>query len=329
MNQIRQRDSSVLTAAAGLLCLALLQYVVGQDAIALDKEPDVASNATASALPDRQLLGVFCGNTPSDVAQFETWLGRKVDAVLGFTGDADWDDYDGSVGWASDLWRKLDRRILWSVPLIPKGASLSEAGSGQYDDHYRKAAQTLALNRPNDAVLYVRTGWEFNGDWFPWTAHGKAKEFVKAYKRFVMVFRRVSKRFRFEWNVSIGDVGMNPESAYPGDAFVDIIGMDFYWNTAWDPKDPVEAYKYMIDRKWGLRWHQEFAAAHHKPTAYSEWGVMSNNGAAYIEKIKEWFAAHEIVYQTYWNSDSAFKGKLSGGQYPDAGAAYRAAFGRP
>ena len=194
------------------------------------------------------------------------------------------------------------------MPLIPKGASLSEAGSGQYDDHYRNAAQTLALNRPNDAVLYVRTGWEFNGDWFPWTAHGKAKEFVEAYRRFVTAFRGVSTRFRFEWNVNIGDVGMNPESAYPGDAFVDIIGMDFYWNTAWDPKDPVEAYKYMIDRRWGLQWHQEFAAAHHKPTAYSEWGVMSNNGAAYIDKIKGWFAAHEVVYQTYWNSNVAFKG---------------------
>ena len=45
-----------------------------------------------------EFLGVFCGNTPSDVTQFETWLGRKVDGILGYTGDKDWSDYDGSVG---------------------------------------------------------------------------------------------------------------------------------------------------------------------------------------------------------------------------------------
>ena len=49
---------------------------------------------------------------------------------------------------------------------------------------------------------------------------------------------------RFEWNVNIGDVGVNPETAYPGDAYVDIIGMDFYWNTAWDPNDPIDAYEF-------------------------------------------------------------------------------------
>jgi hypothetical protein len=278
---------------------------------------------------DRELLGVYCGNTPSEVTQFESWLGRNVDGILGYTGNADWSDYDGSVGWAVGLWGALDRRVLWSVPLIPSGASLTEAAAGKYDDHYRKAAQTLATYRPQESVLYIRTGWEFNGDWFPWTAQGKAKDFAGAFQRFVTVFRSVSKRFKIEWNVNIGEVGMNPEDAYPGDPYVDIIGMDFYWNTQWDPKDPAEGYNYMVTRKWGLKWHQDFAAAHGKPTAYSEWGVMSNDAAPYIEQVKVWFTSHDVIYQTYWNSDVAFKGKLSSDQYKAAGTAYRTAFGKP
>ncbi len=297
--------------------------------VATSSAHNAASSGNPTGVPNSQLLGVFCGNDPRAVMQFETWLGRRVDAVLGYTGGSGWADYDGSVAWASGLWRKLDRRVLWSVPLIPKGASLSEAAQGKYDDHYRKAARTLAMFRPEEAVLYIRTGWEFNGDWFPWSAHGKAKEFMGAFQKFVTVFRDVSPRFRFEWNMAIGDVGMDPESAYPGDAFVDIIGMDFYWNTKWDPPDAEQAYNSMLTRKWGLKWHQEFAAAHHKPTAYSEWGVMSNDSTAYIQQVMSWFASHDVVYQTYWNSDADFRGELSSGQYPAAGDAYRAAFGRP
>jgi beta-mannanase len=195
-----------------------------------------------------------------------------------------------------------------------------------YDDHYTKAAQTLAKFRPQESVLYIRTGWEFNGDWFPWAAKGKAVQFAGAFQHFVAAFRAVSPRFRFEWNVNIGDVGMNPEDAYPGDASVDIIGMDFYWNTQWDPKDPMDAWNSMMTRMWGLKWHQDFAKAHGKPTAYSEWGIMSDSAGPYIQQAKAWFASHPVVYQTYWNSDSSFKGMLSSGQYPNAGMAYKSAF---
>jgi hypothetical protein len=276
---------------------------------------------------DHGLVGVYCGNSTSDVTQFETWLGRPVDGILGYTGNASWQDYDGSVGWAVGLWGALDRRVLWSVPLIPTGASLAEAAAGNYDDHYKKAAQTLSTFRPQESVLYVRTGWEFNGDWFPWAAKGKAQDFAGAFRHFVAAFRSVSSRFRFEWNVNVGDVGMNPEDAYPGDDSVDIVGMDFYWNTQWDPKDPAAAWNSMVTRNWGLQWHQDFAKAHGKPTAYSEWGVMADGAAVYIQNADAWFTAHDVVYQTYWNSDNAFTGKLSSGQYPSTGAAYRAAFG--
>ena len=64
----------------------------------------------------KPLLGVYCGNDPRAIVAFEAWLGRPVDGVLGYTGGASWADYDGSVPWAADLWRALDRRVLWSVP---------------------------------------------------------------------------------------------------------------------------------------------------------------------------------------------------------------------
>ena len=291
-----------------------------------------AGAAGADAGTAAPLLGVYCGNSPQAVAEFESWLGRDVDGILGYTGGASWADFEGSVGWATDLWKDSDRRVFWSVPLIPEGASLEAAATGDYDAAYLKAAQTLAQFRPNDPELHVRTGWEFNGDWFPWAAQGKEQAFIGAFRQFVTVFRSVSTRFVFEWNVNIGDqkpTQMNPEDAYPGDDVVDIVGMDFYWNTQWDPADPVAAWNSMRDRDYGLKWHQDFAAAHGKQTAYSEWGIMSDAAGPYIDQAKLWFEQHQIVFHTYWNSDSAFTGKLSSNQYPAAGAAFKQAFGAP
>jgi hypothetical protein len=277
------------------------------------------------------MLAVYVGNTPSDVSAFETWLGRPVDCVLGYTGQADWQDYDGSVGWAAGLWRGINRKILWSIPLIPAGASLDEAAGGDYDGHYLRAARTLAAFRPQDSVLYIRTGWEFNGDWFPWSAGGKEQSFIGAWRHFVTSFRSVSGRFRFDWCPNFGDSAMDPEDAYPGDGYVDLIGMDIYDETVWcHIKDNAARWDYKLKVSRGLNWHRDFAASHRKPMSYPEWGIGGNGSGDnpyFIEKMRAWCGANKVVYQTYWNSNAAYPGKLSDSQYPNAASKYREIFG--
>jgi hypothetical protein len=275
------------------------------------------------------MLAAYVGNDPAALVQFEQWLGRKVDGHQVHTGVEDWKDWEDCIAWELDLWKQVDRPIFWSIPLIPRGASLQEAGRGDYEAHYRKAATTLAEGSAKHDRIFIRTGWEFNAKWTPWSAIGQPQNFVEAYRRFVETFRSVSNKFVFEWTPNIGDFGLDPELAYPGDAYVDVIGLDFYYNTNWETKDPVLAWNYMLARPHGLRWFESFAKKHHKPTAYAEWGVMTNDSAAYIRLAARWFAEHDVVYQSYWNSNDEFPGKLSSGQYPNAGAAYRELFGRP
>ncbi|MFT8247325.1 carbohydrate-binding domain-containing protein, partial [Roseomonas sp. BN140053] len=272
-------------------------------------------------------LGVYVGNDPGAVNNFEQWLGRPVDAVLGYVGHANWGDFVGSANWAAtQLWTQINRPILWSVPLTVNGASLEAGAWGAYDAFYRSAANSLASFRPEDEHIYIRTGWEFNGDWFPWSAQGHEQAFIDTFRHFVDTFRSVSDRFVFEWNVNNTDHGMNPEAAYPGDAYVDVIGMDFYQHPQWTSYDASKAFDVMVDRPQGLRWLENFADAHGKPTAYSEWGVQGNNSAAYVQKAAGWFKDHDVVYQTFWNSDADYPGKLSDGSEPATGAAYKAAF---
>lgn len=272
------------------------------------------------------MLGVYVGNTPSDVTTFENWLGHPVDAVLGYTGRASWQDFEGSANWAAGLWSGTDRPILWSVPLIVDGTTLEQAATGAFNDHYLAAAKSIAATRPGDSEIYIRTGWEFNAQWFPWGAIGKEQDFIGAWKQFVDTFRSVDPRFKFDWCPNIGDMGMNPENAYPGDDYVDVIGLDFYHHPEWDKTDPNEAWDWMVNRTYGLQWHQDFAAAHGKPTSYAEWGINSDTAGPYIQHAADWFATHNVVYQTYWNSDADYAGALTTGHYPDAAAVFKATF---
>jgi hypothetical protein len=268
-------------------------------------------------------VGVYVGNTPAAITSFETWFGKPVDQILGYTGEADWSDYETSVPWAMGLWSPLNRPVFWSVPLLASGGTLAQAAAGTYNSHYRSVAQNLSTFRAADPVLYIRTGWEFNGDWMKWAALGKEADFIGAFQQFVTTFRSVSSRFRFEWNVNLGNVGMNPETAYPGDAYVDVIGMDVYYNTEFDGTDASAAFDFMVAEQYGLQWHQDFAAAHSKPTAFSEWGVMTNTSGPFIVKMRTWIESHNMLYHNYWDSyDGSYAGKLSDGHNPATGAVY-------
>ncbi|MBY9064253.1 hypothetical protein K7957_15030 [Sphingomonas yunnanensis] len=283
--------------------------------------PTPVATPTAAA-PDFQSV-VYVGNDVPDLAAYESWLGRPTDGVQLFSGRNGWADWSDSIGWLADRWKGVARTHYWSIPLFAEGGTLAAAAAGDYDSRWRGAAAALLANSPGDSTIAVRTGWEFNGDWQPWAAKGKEAEYRAAYRRFVASFRAVSDRFRFEWTPNVGDFGTNPEDSYPGDEFVDLIGMDFYYNHEWDPADPVAAFNYKVSERYGLAWHQDFAARHGKPTAYAEWGVSRDSDAPYVTLALAWFAAHQVVYASYWNSNAAYSGKLSDGQYPAVASAYR------
>lgn len=279
----------------------------------------------------------------ANFAQFEKWFGRPVDGILAYSGMSNWKDYEGSVGWAAGFWVKADRPVLWSIPLIPAKtagstkATLAEAGQGLYNSHYKVVAQKLARFRPNDPIIYVRTGWEFNGGWFPWTVHGgRGDDFIAAYREFVTTFRSVSPRFRFDWCPVVGDQvrGNDGKPAkladfYPGDEYVDVIGLDIYDESRYNKiMDPVKRWTYFVERGHGLNWHKKFAAQQGKPMSFPEWGVGgAGDNPYFVEQFQKWIESNDVVYHTYWNSNSAYKGKLSADAYPQAGAKYKEVFG--
>jgi Ca2+-binding RTX toxin-like protein len=266
-------------------------------------------------------FGVFVGNDPNEARKFETWAKNDLDFVSGHGNGSSWSALTSGIGYTASQFKDI-APVHWTIPMLVSGGTLSQGAGGAYNANYRTVAQKLVEVSPGQDKIYVRFGQEFNGNWFAWGAKGQEAAYIATYRHFVDAFRSVSNKFVFEWNVNAGDMGMDPAKAYPGDAYVDVIGMDFYYNTTWYPKDPAVAWDFMVNRTYGLQWLENFASAHNKPTAYPEWGVNSDNAGIYIQKAAQWFESQGALYQSYWNSNADFPGKLSDGQYPATGAAF-------
>lgn len=272
------------------------------------------------------LTGVYVGNNPGALDTYSSWMGAAPDNVLFYINSDSWSAFDSSLDWAVKLWRPSDTPVVWSVPLTVVGTSLDRVAHGSYNSHFARAAQALAhAKRSKDGAIYVRVGWEFNGDWMPWSAQGQEAAFIGAFHNLVDTFRAVSSKFRFVWDVNASG-NYDPVRAYPGDDYVDVVGIDLYYDPHWDSGDPNAAFLSKVNRPFGLQWQQDFAAAHGKATAVSEWGVQTNDAGPFIQSMTKWMADHQMVYENYWNADAGgYDGVIDDGEHPNAAAAYRTA----
>jgi hypothetical protein len=321
--------TKLLIRAVGFACLGAATAASAAEGL----PTPAGSEHAATAAP---LFGIFAGGAnPKGLVNFEQWAGRKADFIVDFdsmVGYTTSDNIIGSAGWTLGTWRSQkphELNVLYSVPLsTQQDRSLAHVAAGQYDAQYKKLATMLANAFP-EAI--VRIGWEFNGDWYPWAAKGHSDDYVSAFRRVAAIFKAASPGFRINWCPAEGYQQFPAEQAYPGDDVVDQIGLDVY-DADWTGtnQDPVARWKKLVNEDHGLSWHMRFAGKHHKPMAYPEWatgGHRTGDNPYFIEQMKNWMDAHDVALQAYWDSDSAYTGRLSAGKKPNAAAMYVRVFG--
>lgn len=115
-------------------------------------------------------------------------------------------------------------------PIQPLYASNQIAG-GRYDSYVAGwATQAAAYDRR----ILIRFAHEMNGNWYPWSVESpgsSADDYVAAYRRVRRIFDDAGAH-QVEWvwspNVIINNNVDSIARAYPGDDFVDIVGVDGY-----------------------------------------------------------------------------------------------------
>lgn len=295
----------------------------------------VVGHATPASAADplpSHAFGVRYGNTPALIAEYERWLGKPVDVLTTyFHGPNDAQLLTTAASLIRNFKGSRYRTIVFSLPLVHSGETLTQVANGSKDHMVRELAKLLVAGGRADDV--IRPGWELNQPGQPWNALANPAAYAAAFRRVVTVMRSVpgARTLRFEWNFGRGGKPV-PLEAYPGDAYVDIIGLDIYDRTYNDRyRDPAVRWQSYLTGNPSLTFARDFARSKGKPIGISEWGLSSKHvpGATpdntlFVANMVAWVKANNVAYANYFERDSNFLHRLML-HYPRGAATYKAA----
>ena len=164
------------------------------------------------------------------------------------------------------------RTLMVTVEPYTKAANWRDGGdrlfadtvSGKFDGQIATVCGAVANYQ---GAYWIRWGHEMEQptDRYPW-ARGDTRGYIAAYRYFVDTCRKIAPRARFVWSPK-GERGL--AAYYPGDAYVDLIGVSVWGLERWDrerygkPRGFAQAFdeKYRRVEKFG------------KPVIVAELGV--------------------------------------------------------
>jgi beta-mannanase len=318
-------------------------------------ELGVAATAMSSSLAVFLTTGASPSLNRAVLGQWETYTKRKANYLGQYS-------YNGSAGIdspsdAAYYLSATNRPVIFSLYMCDTTTTnLSHITSGSLDSYFTAAAAAFIGYIPKDpnGLTYVRLGWEFNLGGFPWAVglvpENTSAAFVAAFRRIVRLFRAVSASFRFVWCPGNGNgADATPIQSYPGDDYVDVIGVDAYQFTKYGIATWADQLAYAGT---GVTYWYNFSQCYQhrkgakKPFCVGEWATSDPNagnsdatGADYVTAFRNWCAGTDqgnvhrnIAYHSWYDSgpgeSGGYDGYLDNNQYPLTGAAYRAAFAK-
>ncbi len=130
---------------------------------------------------------------------------------------------------------------------------LSSGAAGEYNQYFVTLATALVAGGQGNSI--VRLNWDFN--WI-----GQAADFNAYWQQIVTAMGSVrGGNFKFEWNpTDVTDTAVHLESYYPGNDYVDLIGLDVYDDTLGSYPGTSAEFTKLETEPYGLNWLAAFAA---------------------------------------------------------------------
>jgi hypothetical protein len=212
------------------------------------------------------MLSVYAGPAGKGVQRasndWSALVGRQPEQLLDFAASDNWWNVSGEA-WMLGPHRDSGKRLEYSLPLLTDDptTSLSACAAGAYDRWWTRLGTNLVNMQLAGAV--VRPGWEANGGTYRWAQAEQRDFYVTCFRRVVDRLRAVpGQRFAISWSMLSGPTPIDARVLYPGDDYVDVVGVSAY-DMGFD----------IVNQPRGLAWWAQFAKDHRKPLALDEWGV--------------------------------------------------------
>lgn len=231
------------------------------------------------------------------------------------------------------------RQLVLGISLIPTNLSNIKnplnweqaCAAGKFNSYATQLGKTLVTAKLGDSVL--RLGPEMNGTWendfIGFTTH-EQNLWAHCFANEVTALRRVPKQhFLIDWNPNACVENIPYAHFYPGNSYVDIVGLDLFDESCVAPKTPY-TFQQLAHEPASLSQFEAFATANKKPMSLPEWAlspvpVMDDPG--YISGMGATVANGNYAFESYFDFQTPHP--LLGPNTPRSLAAFQKWFGPP
>lgn len=279
-------------------------------AVTVEPPPKSAQEAIQEIGATRPTFGIYTPNSPTDTT------GRAAaEAAVGMPA--------GIVTYFADATHPLDVGLLDSaaadgaIPMISLetyGWSLSDIAAGAHDDEIANLADKLGqFNDRDGGTVLIRLNHEMNGHWYPWSEGldgNPPGAYAASWRRIVEGVRehgtgQTTVLWVWSPNVLRGAELASMVDAYPGDAYVDYIGLTGYGATTYE-RSAAQTFDETLA---AIRTH----VSADKPLIITESGASPGKyRTAWTRSLGPWLNAHPDVHAFVW-----FDADESGGASSD------------
>jgi mannan endo-1,4-beta-mannosidase len=166
----------------------------------------------------------------------------------------------------------------------PRGASNEAIAAGEFDSYIQAFAQAVASV---NAQVIISYGQEMNGNWYQWGTSGQGNStpaaYIAAYRHVWSLFEQAGvHNVTWLWDPNVDYSSATPlASVYPGDQYVDWVGLDGYYST------PQTTFSGLFGPSIAT-----FRTFTHKPLVIGESGV---SGASAGSQLTGLFAGADLA----------------------------------
>ena len=305
--------------------------------------PDSWSKAaivqTAPTWPSGTYLNQYVWTTqqPSVHTAFGAWRGSPSTIVTLFCDYSSWSGITGpgpqlayfnGTPWAAGG----GAGIAYALGMVPTGVAIPTTAN-TYNSNFATFASNLQTAGYQNCI--IRLGWEFNlpSTTWPWAANaGNLSAWIAYWQQIVTTLKATCPGVRIVWCVNRGQsAGLaDPTTAYPGDAYVDMIGVDSYdWYNAANTPGGWASQTDVSNQ--GLSYWYNYAVAHTKQFCVPEWGIgyvsppSGGDDPAYIQNMHAFFAGcgSNLGYESLFQGANLWPGTST----PESAAMYQSLWG--
>ena len=296
----------------------------------------------AGVWPGPNGLSGVNGDPVLDAAHVEAFCadrGRPCRIAHSYTDRTSYTSMTAGTSWTFSNFATFPGALVISQGLVPSGgeAQMAACASGEFDTLWRDFGTLMVQQGRADSI--IRLGWEFNEPTMAWRGTDAAT-YISCFRHAATAIRATNPKVLIDWTINAHHTPANlcgglSTNCYPGDAYVDIVGIDNYDHYPWSPTKA--AFDRTAANPEGLSWLYAFARAHGKPFSVGEWGVVPTGDAGqenpdFITWMHEWFAGHapDLAYEAYFSNcdpggvqSSLFETSPNCQRNPHSAAVYR------